>query len=168
MSWSLFIPGALISMLAGGAVVALAARQHPSLRPWAIVVGASAAAMPLAIVLHNLVSVLIGGEEAVFFVVALVVAPIAFAVGILGAGLELARIAGRFGTGMSLLVAAAGMALFGLYVTGALVVTTVLDGNPPWQGPIEAVVLSVSLLALVGGSLSALLSVLIRRSSAVA
>jgi hypothetical protein len=70
--------------------------------------------------------------------------------------------------GVSLLVAGGGMALFGLYMIGALLVTTVLGGNPPWQGPIEAVVLPVSLLALTGGSLLGLYYVFIPPSRALA
>ena len=168
VSWSLFILAALVSMLVAGAVLLISARRHSALRPWATVVGASVAAMPLAIVLHNLVSALIGGEEAVFFVVALVVAPAAFAVGVVGAGLALTRNASDRSVGVSLLVAGGGMALFELYMIGALLVTTVLGGNPPWQGPIEAVVLPVSLLALTGGSLLGLYYVFIPPSRALA
>lgn len=158
MPWPVFIVALLISMVAAGTVVALASRTHPAARPWATVVGSSVVVMPLAIVLHNVGSALIGGEEVVSFVVALVLAPGAFAVGLLGAGFALARSRDAWRVGVSLLVAGGGMTVFGFYMIGALVVTTVLNGDAPWQGPIELVILSTALLALVGGSLSAVVS----------
>lgn len=102
------------------------------------------------------------------FIIALVVAPGAFAVAVVGAGVTLARSPGAWSVGVSLLVAGAGMAVFGLYTIGALVVTTLLGGNAPWQGSVEMVLLPLSLLALVGGSLSALFYVLMPRSPAIA
>lgn len=164
MSWPTFLIGALISMVASGVVLALSAPRYPAVRRWAIVVAASVAAMPLAIVVHNVASALIGGEEAVSFIVALVIAPGAFTIALVGAGLTLARSPGAWTIGVSLLVAGTGMTAFGLYTLGALVVTSLLGGDPPWQGPIEMVVLPISLLALVGGSLSALVHALIPRS----
>jgi hypothetical protein len=56
-----------------------------------IVAVIATAAFPLAIVLHNVLSAFIGGEEAVSFVIALLVAPGFIAAGTLGVALTLSR-----------------------------------------------------------------------------
>ena len=152
---ALFI-GILLAPVLLGIVLVLVARRYPETRRWAAVTGISIATIPVAIVLHNVLSAIAGGEEGVSFVVALVVAPAGFAVGALGVGLRLARSGRSWELGASIAIAGAGMALFVAYMVFAFVVTTIERGNPPYQAPIESIVLPVALIALVGGSLSAL------------
>lgn len=156
MGWGLFIGTALVAMVAVAAVLIGLARQFRSTRPWVVLAAISVAAMPVGIVLHNLVSALAGGEEAMFFVIALVGAPVGFAVGTLGSGVTLLRKEGSRRLGASLLVAGAGMASFALYGLVAAVATTLAGGNLAWQPAVEAVVLPVSSLGLVGGALAGL------------
>lgn len=156
MDHGLFLLGAMAGMVAAGLALLLASRRYPRARPWAVLAGISLAAMPLAVILHNVLSALIRGEEAISFVVAVILAPAGFAVGTLGAGVALARDGRAWEVGASLTIAGAGMALFGLYGVFALIVTSVGGANPPYQAGVEAIVLPVSLLAIVGGALSAL------------
>ncbi|MBI2323769.1 MAG: hypothetical protein HYU87_02235 [Chloroflexi bacterium] len=152
---ALFI-GILLAPVLLGIVLVMVARRYPETRGWAAVAGISVALIPVAIVLHNVLSAIVGGEEGVSFVVALVVAPAGFAVGALGVGLRLARSGRAWEIGVSIAIAGAGMALFVAYMVVALVVTTIERGNPPYQATVQAIVLPVALIALVGGSLSAL------------
>ena len=48
-------------------------------------------AFPICMVLHNAVSAILGIEEPVFFVLAVIVAPLAFAVGLIGVLVSLVR-----------------------------------------------------------------------------
>ena len=120
MSWEIFIPTALVAMVGVGVTLVLAARRSPYVRPWALLAAIALAAMPVAIVMHNLVSAIFGVEEAVFFIAALVIAPVGFALGTLGSGITLVQKGSR-AIGASLVLGGAGMALFGLYSLVALV-----------------------------------------------
>jgi hypothetical protein len=71
MSWEFFIPTALPAMLVVGFVLIASATRSSAARPWMLLAALSIAVMPVAIVLHNVVSALIGAEETVFFVAAL-------------------------------------------------------------------------------------------------
>jgi hypothetical protein len=101
------------------------------------------------------VSALLATEEAIFFLFALVLAPIGFAFGTIGSGFALLGDRSR-ALGASLIVAGAGMALFGVYGVVAAIATTAAGGNLGWQRTVEAVVLPVTLSALVGGAASGL------------
>ncbi|MGQ9677324.1 MAG: hypothetical protein ACUVX1_16800 [Chloroflexota bacterium] len=56
---------------------------------WLMVV--AVVAFPICMVLHNAVSAILGIEEPVFFVLAVIVAPLAFAVGLIGVLASLLR-----------------------------------------------------------------------------
>lgn len=161
MEYEVFFLGALGATVLVGVVLALAARRYPSTRRWVVVSAIGIVALPAGIVLHNVLSALIAGEEAVSFIAALVVAPAFFVVGTLGAGLAAARTGRGWETGTSLVIAGAGMGIFVAYEIFALVVTTIEGENPPYQATIEAFVLPISLLALVGGAVSGLFCALV-------
>jgi hypothetical protein len=153
--WQLFIPVVLVSSLVIGVVVASAVRQVAATRRWATVAVIGIAASPVAIVLHNLLSAILGGEEVVSFIVALLVAPLFIAVGTLGVALALAR-DGRFAqVGIWLIVAGGGVALFALYALLAPAVTALAGGDPSIQAAIEVVVLPASATALATGAAAA-------------
>ena len=136
-----------------GVVVAielwLVARSEPGVRPWAVIAAGSAAAVPLAIVAHNVLSALIQGEEAISFILALFVAPAGLMVGAIGGGLALLRHDRDLGA--SILLYATGMGLFAAYALFALIVTSIVGENPSYQRAIEIVVLSIAALAMSVG-----------------
>ncbi len=70
----------------GVALIVLAAKQQTGgrLKKFLLLTGASAAGMPVFAVLHNLVSALFNTEEPFFFILAVMVCPIAFLVGAVG------------------------------------------------------------------------------------
>lgn len=146
--WPVFFVVAIASGLAMATLLWLLARSERGVRRWAIVVTASAVAIPAAIVLHNVLSAFIGGDEAISFVLALLVAPALLMVGAVGGGLAMMR---QPALGAPILLYAAGMALFALYSLFALIITTVTGGNPAYQGAVEAVVVPVAALAMLAG-----------------
>ena len=155
MSWQLFIPIVLFAIVVVGIVTLTAVREVPATRPWATVAVLAIAAFPLAIVLHNVLSAFIGGEEAVSFVIALLVAPGFIAAGTLGVALTLSRDARFALVGRSMLLAGAGFAGFAFYAVFALVVTAIAGGNPPFQSVIEPVALGLSAAAMALGAILA-------------
>jgi hypothetical protein len=163
--WPVFFVVAIVSGLAMATLLWLLARSEPGVRRWAIVVTASAAAIPVAIVVHNVLSAFIGGEEAISFVLALLVAPAFLMVGAIGGGLAMMR---QPALGAPILLYAAGMALFALYSLFALIITTVAGGNPSYQGAVEAVVVPSAALAMLAGVFMTGRALRTRRSAGVA
>jgi hypothetical protein len=155
VSWQLFIPIVLFAIVVVGIVALTAVREVPATRPWATVAVLAIASFPLAIVLHNVLSAFIDGEEAVSFVIALLVAPGFIAAGTLGVALTLSRDARFALVGRSMLLAGAGFAVFALYAVFALVVTAIAGGNPPFQSVIEQVALGLSAAAMALGAILA-------------
>jgi peptidoglycan/LPS O-acetylase OafA/YrhL len=82
---SFFIAWPVIAGL-GVALIVLTVKQKMSrtLKKFLLLTGASAAGLPVFGVLHNLVSALFNIEEAVFFVLATIVCPAGFLVGVVG------------------------------------------------------------------------------------
>jgi hypothetical protein len=153
----LIIPAIVLSMLVVGVAVAIAAREIPRVRRWAVVTAIGVAAMPLAIVLHNVLSAFIAGDEAISFVLALNVAPLLILVGIIGAARVLLVERRELGIGVAL--AATGIAVFAVYMLFVLIVTTVLGRNPEWQQVTDAVAMIVAAAASVTGALLSLLAI---------
>ncbi len=154
--WALVIPALVLAAIVLAIVLVLAAREVPAVRPWLVVGALGAAAMPVAILLHNVLSALIQGEEAVSFVVALAVAPAVVAVGFVGAARALLREWRDLGVAVAL--AAGGLALFAAYMVLILVVTTLAGGNPEWQGATDAIATFAATAAAVVGTLLAVLA----------
>lgn len=156
--WAVFTIVAVISMLAVAIELYPVARREPKARPWAILAAASAFAVPAAIVLHNVVSALIGGEEAISFMLAILVGPIGFAIGTLGAGLVTLR--SNRTLGARIMLAGAGLGILAAYSLFALVITTIERGNPPYQAIIEPIALLAAAVAMAAGAIGAALSLL--------
>jgi hypothetical protein len=90
MSGSLrFIIIALFFLL-GAALITLAVKFKITgkIRTFLLLTGASAAGMPVFIVLHNVVSGLSHTEEPVFFILATIICPLAFLVGAFGTSIR--------------------------------------------------------------------------------
>ena len=151
LPYALIIPSVALAMLVVAIVLAIVARGTPHLRPWVTITALGVVAMPAAVVLHNVLSAIVGGEEAVSFIVALMVAPACIAVGVIGAAVVLLR--ERRELGVAVCVAAAGIGLFAAYMIFALVVTTIEGRNPPYQAPVELALLPLGTLAAIGGAL---------------
>lgn len=160
MSWEIFIPLVVLSLCVLGVEIWVAMRDRRGIRSWGLVAIFGIALFPVAIVLHNVFSALLGGEEAVSFILALVVAPAATTVGVVGVAISLwrdrptARLAAGFG------LAGAGLALFAAYMVFALAITSLVGENPSYQGAIEAVVLPACALAIPAGALFVAFSLL--------
>lgn len=151
MPYEIVIPAVAIAALVLGGVIAVAARSDRHLRPWATVTAVGVVAMPLAVVLHNLLSSLIDGEEAVSFILALFVAPVLIAIGVIGSSVVLLRERHDLGIGVAL--GAAGMGIFAAYMLFVLVVTTVLGGNPDWQVATDFAAMTTASLVSIAGAL---------------
>lgn len=158
MIWPVFIAVVLLAIVVVGVVIATALKEVPATRPWATTAALAIAAFPLSIVLHNVLSALFGGEEAVSFIIALLVAPGLIAAGTLGVAVTLSRDARFTRVGLSLLVAGAGFVLFAVYAFFALAVTAITGSNPPYQAFIEAIALAVSAATMVIGVVLAVMT----------
>jgi len=156
--WPLFIAVVLIAIVVVGVVIATAVNQVPAARPWATVAALAIAAFPVSIVLHNVLSAVFGGEEAVSFIIALLIAPGLIAAGTLGVAVTLRRDARFAQVGTSLAVSGAGLVLFAVYAVFALVVTSVSGGNPPYQAFIEATALVLSAATIAIGTVLAVVT----------
>jgi hypothetical protein len=163
--WGVFIIVAVVSMLAVAVELYPVARRDRAARPWAILAAASAIAVPAAIVVHNVASALIGGEEAVAFILALLVAPAGFAIGTLGAGIATLRSDSTLGA--RIMLAGVGLATFAGYSLFALVVTTIEGGNPPYQAVVEPFALLAAALAMAGGAIGTAVSLIGARPTAL-
>jgi hypothetical protein len=151
LPYGLIILSVALAMVVVAIVLAIAARGTPRLRPWVTITALGVVAMPAAIVLHNVLSAIVGGDEGVSFIVALMVAPSCIAVGVIGAAVVLLR--ERHDLGVAVCVAAAGIGLFAAYMVFALIVTTIEGRNPDYQGLVELALLPLGTLAAIGGAL---------------
>ena len=73
----------------------LGGRARQGVRYGLFVAAAGLVLFPVAVVLHNLVTALVGGEEPVFFLIAVILAPLALLAGTLGAVISALVNAGR-------------------------------------------------------------------------
>jgi positive regulator of sigma E activity len=64
-------------------------KEAPMLKPSLIMTALAPVVFVVSVVLHNLISAWLGVEEPVFFVVAVVVAPLAFTIGLLATAVAL-------------------------------------------------------------------------------
>lgn len=156
MIWWLFVPVIVLATMLVGIVATLAARVHPVIRFAATVSALSAVAMPIAIVLHNVTSAWIGEDDAVTFIIALLVAPAAFALGTFVLARELEAEQRRSAMARGFTIAASGVSLMVAYVIFDLVVAMFVDA-PDYLAAAEGVVLPLAaLVTAVGATMSAI------------
>jgi len=91
MSGSLRFLVIALFFLLGSALITLTVKEKITgkLRTFLLLTGASAAGMPVFVVLHNAVSGLSHTEEPVFFILATIICPLAFLVGALGTSIRI-------------------------------------------------------------------------------
>lgn len=154
MSWNLFIPIILVSTIALGLEAVVAMRDHPAARKAGVIAAFGIAAFPVAIVVHNVLSAFIGGEEVASFILAVLVAPTAIAVGTLGVAFALLRDRRARPLARGLLASGLGLALLAAYMLFALAVTWLAGANP-YQRAVEVAAMLASGAAIVGGVLYA-------------
>lgn len=164
-SW-LFLPVMVLATMLAGIVAALAARAHPRTRVTAAVVACSSFAIPVFLLLHEVLSGVKGDEEPVTFVIALLVAPAAFAVAASFEARDLSDehrdrlLAGGF------LLSGAGVATMVLELTVTFTVGAMGQGLPT-LADVEAVVGPLIGLATAAGAAMAAFA-LARENSLVA
>lgn len=153
---SLFVPLVLVATMILAIDIVLVMCEHRATRSPGLVAIFGIAAFPVAIVAHNAISVVIGGEEAVSFFIGLVVAPLATTVGTAAVAVALRHEAP--GTAWSLAWAACGTAVFVGYIVAA-VVSTLVSGEPSSMSPVAPALQTLSAASLVAGSLVAALTI---------
>ncbi|HET8567432.1 MAG TPA: hypothetical protein VFM93_00410 [Candidatus Limnocylindria bacterium] len=160
LRWDLIVPALLLSALLVAGVLVVAARGVPALRRWLVVVAIGVATMPVAILLHNVLSAILDTEEGVLFVIGITVAPLCIAAGIVGGAAVLLR--ERRDLGIPVAIAAGGLALFALSSLLNLVVTTIW-GEQDYQIAFNAVTVPLATTAAVVGALWSLLALVVGR-----
>jgi hypothetical protein len=154
--WLVFIPVMVLATVLVGIVATLVARAHPTVRLAATVTALSAVGMPVAIVLHNVASAWIGTDDPVTFILALLVAPMGFALGafVLAGGVEREQPRSLMARGFT--IAGSGVSLMVAYTVFTFVVALV-DLRPDYQDAIERLVLPfAALVTSVGAVMSAI------------
>jgi hypothetical protein len=151
-----------LGLIGGTLVVVLVAtvmlRGNTAARPWITVAVLGAAAAPVAAVLHNVVSALLGVEEALFFVVALAIAPATFAVGALGTAFRLWRAGQERMLRSALLLSGLSTIVLAVAAVLALGASVVTRTQPMWAdaawGLAELLATTLVLLAVVTTTLA--------------
>jgi hypothetical protein len=148
-AWTTFFSLLLIEAAVVAILVGVVMRHSKESRRagWVVVSGVVVA--PLAAVLHNALSVLGGGEDAVWFVAALVVAPLLVVAGTFAVAHSLRSADHQLAVGFA--VAALGMALFPLYAAVVIVAGPLLDAPNTYQGALEAILLPMCLAVTAMG-----------------
>jgi len=129
----LFVLG---SALVIALVVGLLRDDVPDARRWTLVLIGSVILGPLA----TLIAGALGIPDGIDMFVALVVTPVGFTAGALGAGIVMVRGGGHRDLGIALLIAGASVALLAIYAGFAIVVTLLERGDAPYQSAVELIV----------------------------
>jgi hypothetical protein len=135
-------------------VVALLRDDVPDARRWTLVLIASVVVGPVA----SMLSGPLGLPEGIDVLIALVVTPIGFTAGALGAGLVMVRGGRHRDLGVALLISGGSVALLAIYAGFAIVVSTVAGGNPPYQAAVELLVELVVATGIGIGAAGAILA----------
>jgi hypothetical protein len=129
----LFVLG---SALVIAIVVALLRDDVPDARRWTLVLIGSVILGPLG----TLIAATVGIPDGIDLLVALVVTPVGFTAGALGAGIVMVRGGRHRDLGVALLIAGASVALLAIYAGFAIVVTSLEGGDLRYQPTIELIV----------------------------
>ena len=129
----LFVLGAALII---AIVVALLRDNVPDASRWTLVLIGSVILGPLATV----IGATVGIPEGIDLLVALVITPVGFTAGAVGAGIVMVRGGRHRDLGVALLIAGASVALLAVYAGFAIVVTVLAGDNPSFQSAVEVIV----------------------------
>jgi hypothetical protein len=146
--WTAFVLLLLVEAVAVAVVVLLAMRRHAVSRVAGTIVVLGVVAAPIAALLHNVLSALVGGEEIVTLLLALVGAPVGIVAGTIAVALSLRAMDHDLAVGLG--IAGAGLALFPLYTLIAIAADAVI-GAVPFHGALETLFLSMCLVVTALG-----------------
>lgn len=129
----LFVLGAALII---ATVVALLRDEVPDARRWTLLLIGSVTLGPLATVLAGTVGI----PDGIDILIALLLTPVGFTAGALGAGIVMVRGGSHRDLGVALLIAGASVALLAIYAGFTIVVTSLEGGDAPYQAAIELIV----------------------------
>lgn len=150
MRSEMYVLAAMLASLVIGIETVYVMAGERRTRTFGVITVSGVVAFPVAVVLHNVVSALLGMDEAASFILGAVLAPAATTFGTLGIALVLRRTMPLAAAGFTLF--GIGMALFPVYVVAVLLLTALSPGAVP-RDQLEAVMLPASLAAIVAGDL---------------
>ena len=89
MRWEIYIAAIMLASLIIAIETVYTMADHHRTRTFGVITVFGVVAFPIAVVIHNLVSAVLGTDEAVSFIVGAVVSPAAITIGALGVAFEL-------------------------------------------------------------------------------
>jgi hypothetical protein len=148
MRWDVYVVTVmLVSLVIAGETV-YAMSNHHRTRTFGLITVLGVVAFPVAVLIHNVLSAMLGTDEAVSFVLGAVIAPAAITIGALGVAFALRGVQAVASAGFAIF--GTGLAIFPLYLLAILVLTTV-GGEVPSQEAFAATMLPVSLAVITAG-----------------
>jgi len=129
----LFVLGCALAITV---VVALLRGDVPEARRWTLVLIGSVILGPLV----ALLAAPLGLPDGIDALVGVLITPLGFTAGALGAGLVMIRSGRHRDLGVALLISGGSVALLAIYAAFAVAVTALLGTNPPYQATVELIV----------------------------
>lgn len=152
MPWEIYVVTVMLASVVLAAETVYAMADHRGARGWGTLTVLGVVAFPVAVIVHNVISVAINGEEAVSFILGVFVAPAAITAGAVGSAVALRTGAPLAALGFAF--AAAGLLLLPAYAGVAFVASWL--GEPLRStGGVDQVLLPLSLLAITAGVITA-------------
>jgi hypothetical protein len=148
MRWEIYIVAVMLASLVIAVEAVYAMANYHRARTFGLITVIGVVAFPVAVVVHNVLSAMLGTDEAVSFILGALIAPAAVTIGALGVAFALRGVQAVASAGFAIF--GAGLAIFPLYVLAILVLTTV-GGEVPSQEAFAATMLPVSLAVITAG-----------------
>jgi len=152
MRWDVYIAATMLASLVVGANTLYLMAYRPRVRTYGLVTILGIVAFPVAVVLHNVISGVVNADETVSFLIGAVIAPGAITIGALGIAFTLGSADAVVSAGFAL--AGLGLAIFPLYVVGALIYSAAAGPFLP-QEAFQYTLLPASLVAVTTGAMLA-------------
>jgi hypothetical protein len=148
MRWDVYVVTIILASLVLAVEAVYAMADHQRTRTFGLITVFGVVGFPVAVLVHNVLSALLGTDEAVSFIVGAVIAPAAITIGALGVAFTLRYANTLASAGFAIF--GAGLALFPLYLISALAATA-LGGQAPAQEEFQTTMLFASLIAIAAG-----------------